>query len=760
MGRMRQNRTFAVALLMGLTVALAACGGRSEAIVPTPPPSNPTRSIPSLSPASAVAGSSDFTLTVTGSGFNSSTVVLFGLAYPVPTSLVSSTQVTAAIPSSLIGSAGYVNVYVQTGGSLNPVPLQFRVNNPAPQISSVVPDTASAGAAPVVVTINCSNCNIFSGPNFETFEATLLINGSPRQVNSFTDTQLVTTLSASDLATAGTISISVVNPDPTVGPSNQFPFTVTQATSNPQPTLVSASDASVPQGWPGFPLTVYGTGFVAGSVVQWGGLDRQTTAVSSTELQAAIPASDLTSPGTVQVSVTNPSPGGGTTSTLPIQVQAIPSGAIGVIDRSDIGTGLTQPTGDNVFAAISADGRYVVFQSDLANPSANPSGVPALLLRDTCIGAPDGCVPSVTPVPGSPTPPDGSWNDAPYKPAISANGRFIGFSSTAEFVLYDTCLGGPAGCVPAGWTVYGSGGVITGGYTVGEVSLSADGRFAASTFGTYGCNWANDCVDIGDVNFNDTCAGASSDCVPSGVVFSTDGAGEAPAAEAYRPAISPDGRYVAFNWSDSDPYSWPDSLSNLWLFDSCQGATADCSFSQTLITVAIDGGRADAYSQGATISTGGRYVAFVSYASNLVPGIPDTSVLRLYLRDMCIGAPSGCVPTTTLVLPVGDGVNPDAPSISADGRYIAFASAANDLAAGDTNGASDVFVHDTCIGVSSGCTPSTVRVSVALDGTQGNGDSGKPVISADGRFVVFISPAKLAPGAPNALGSDVYVARH
>jgi len=668
MQRVRQNTTLEVALLMGLTVALAACGGRSEAIVPTPPPSNPTPSIPSLSPASAVAGSGDFTLTVTGSGFNFSTVVLFGLAYPVPTSLVTSTQVTAAIPSSLIGSAGYINVYVQTGGPLNPAnpaPLQFRVNNPAPQISSVVPDTASAGAAPLVVTINCSNCNIFSGPNFDTLEATLLINGSPRQVNSFTDTQLVTTLSASDLATAGTISISVVNPDPTVGPSNQFPFTVTQATSNPQPTLVSASDASVPQGWPGFPLTVYGTGFVAGSVVQWGGLDRQTTAVSSTELQAAIPASDLTSPGTVQVSVTNPSPGGGTTNTLPIQVQAIPSGAIGVIDRSDIGTGLTQPTGDNVFAAISADGRYVVFQSDLANPSANPSDGPSLLLRDTCIGAPDGCVPSVTPVPGSPTPPDSSWNDAPYSPTISANGRFIEFSSSADFVLYDTCLGAPAGCVPADRTIY-TAPDPNAGDSVGGISLSADGRFAASIIGVFGCNWAN----------------------------------------------------------------------------------------------AVDGGRANAYSEGPTISTGGRYVAFVSSATNLVAGLPDTSFLRLYLRDLCTGAPAGCVSTTTLVLPTGEGVNLDDPSISADGRFIAFASAANDLVAGDTNGASDVFVHDTCIGVSSGCTPSTVRVSVALDGTQGNGDSGKPVISADGRFVVFISAAKLAPGAPNALGSDVYVARH
>jgi len=82
------------------------------------------------------------------------------------------------------------------------------------------------------------------------------------------------------------------------------------------------------------------------------------------------------------------------------------------------------------------------------------------------------------------------------------------------------------------------------------------------------------------------------------------------------------------------------------------------------------------------------------------------------------------------------------------------------LVPGDTNGALDIFVRDTCVGVSSDCTPSTVRVSVALDGTQGNDGSFRPMISVDGRFVVFISAAKLGPGNPNSLFDDVYLARH
>src|SRR6266849_9464858 len=126
----------------------------------------------------------------------------------------------------------------------------------------------------------------------------------------------------------------------------------------------------------------------------------------------------------------------------------------------------------------------------------------------------------------------------------------------------------------------------------------------------------------------------------------------------------------------------------------------------------------------------------------------------------CTGAPSRCTSATTSVSVAGDGTFADDPSISADGRYIAFASGATDLVPGDTNGALDVFVRDTCIGVLSGCAPSTVRASVALDGTQGNKDSFRPVISAGGRFVVFISAEKLGPGSPNSLGGDVYLSRH
>jgi Tol biopolymer transport system component len=82
----------------------------------------------------------------------------------------------------------------------------------------------------------------------------------------------------------------------------------------------------------------------------------------------------------------------------------------------------------------------------------------------------------------------------------------------------------------------------------------------------------------------------------------------------------------------------------------------------------------------------------------------------------------------------GDSVSP---SISADGRYVAFISAARNLVDSDTNGVADVFVRDTCTGTPSGCVTSTQRVSVLPGGAQATAASTAAAISAGGRFVTF-----------------------
>jgi Tol biopolymer transport system component len=159
-----------------------------------------------------------------------------------------------------------------------------------------------------------------------------------------------------------------------------------------------------------------------------------------------------------------------------------------------------------------------------------------------------------------------------------------------------------------------------------------------------------------------------------------------------------------------------------------------------------------------SISSTGRYVTFVSYAANLVAG--DTNNLPdVFLRDTCVGA-TGCTPSTTRISVSSTGAQASGDSrfaiINGNGRYITFHSFAPDLVSGDTNGAGDVFVRDTCIGAT-GCTPSTIRVSVDTTGAQGNDHSFFSSISGDGRYVAFASQAtNLVSGDTNAV-RDIYV---
>jgi Tol biopolymer transport system component len=150
-----------------------------------------------------------------------------------------------------------------------------------------------------------------------------------------------------------------------------------------------------------------------------------------------------------------------------------------------------------------------------------------------------------------------------------------------------------------------------------------------------------------------------------------------------------------------------------------------------------------------SISSDGRLVAFGSDSTNMVAqnvnGWGD-----IYLRDTCAGAPAGCTPATSLVSLGNDGSISNQSerdqSMSADGRFVAFVSLASNLVPGDTftpGDWSDIFVRDTCFGVATGCKPSTVRVSVATTpyDTESNDVNDYPRISADGHYVVFLSAA-------------------
>src|SRR5690606_11863360 len=141
-----------------------------------------------------------------------------------------------------------------------------------------------------------------------------------------------------------------------------------------------------------------------------------------------------------------------------------------------------------------------------------------------------------------------------------------------------------------------------------------------------------------------------------------------------------------------------------------------------------DGTQADRNSLVPSISADGRFVAFQSVATNLVPG--DTNGNNdVFVHDRQTGVTQRVSVASDGAQ--GNGISTTA-SISADGRFVAFQSAASNLVPGDTNGATDVFVHDRQTGV-------TERVSVASDGAQGNANTSEASLSADGRYVAFQS---------------------
>lgn len=215
---------------------------------------------------------------------------------------------------------------------------------------------------------------------------------------------------------------------------------------------------------------------------------------------------------------------------------------------------------------------------------------------------------------------------------------------------------------------------------------------------------------------------------------------------SWEPSLSGDGRMVAFE-SFGETLAHGDDYDNLNIFvhDRQTGATVRVT----------TGTNVNGYSRSPALSQDGRFVAFVSSANNLVPD--DTNGrYDVFLHDLQTQATIRVNVSSTGQQDGGGANDRNSPGISADGRFVAFESDGENLVPDDTNGEEDVFVHDRL-------TLATVRVSVSSSGEQGTpgmGGSRSPAISADGRLVAFISWDKnLAPGNEysEASGSVAYV---
>jgi hypothetical protein len=226
----------------------------------------------------------------------------------------------------------------------------------------------------------------------------------------------------------------------------------------------------------------------------------------------------------------------------------------------------------------------------------------------------------------------------------------------------------------------------------------------------------------------------------------------APRAEAAEdtPAVSADGRYVAYTATQGDH-------AQVFVRDTCEGAESGCQSHTALLSAASDGTIGNGDSRSPSMSSDGRYIAFSSAATNLASASSSASWTstggrQIYLRDTCIGVKSQCSPSTQLIStdPSGALVGTEGilPSVSASGRFIAFLAvtpshdksqsnsnaAAKSAAASATSttnsGLRQVFVRDTCIGASS-CTPKTTRISLQPgDATSSDAKPAGPALSS------------------------------
>src|SRR3984893_1713819 len=214
------------------------------------------------------------------------------------------------------------------------------------------------------------------------------------------------------------------------------------------------------------------------------------------------------------------------------------------------------------------------------------------------------------------------------------------------------------------------------------------------------------------------------------------------------PSVSADGRYVAYSASEN-------GHAQVFVRDTCEGVAGGCKAQTILLSAALDGRAANDDSNSPSISANGRYVAFSSAATNLVENGPAGH--QIYLRDTCSGGEGSCSPSTQIVSVDSNGALTGTesflPSISASGRFVAFLAVTQShapqqpgVASGASNsGYRQVFVRDTCLGVSS-CTPKTSRISLQPgDGASAPASAvakrAGPAIGANSRSVALAAQA-------------------
>jgi trimeric autotransporter adhesin len=656
----------------------------------------------SLSQTTAGAGSAAVTLTVTGSGILPCSVVQWtspsNVVTLLPTVFNSATQLTATVPPADFLTTGSAQVKILTQGAAGAgTSGQIGFTITGPTITALSSSTTSNGSTP-----SCGASDVIltvTGTNFASGSIVNWIVNPPPALPStlsttfVSPTQLTATIPAGLVATSGTVQIQVSNFGVL---SNSTAFTVSPA-SLPAPTISGILPATATAGAAGATITVTGTNLVPCSVVQWtsGATTTQlpTTYVKATagnpiELVATVPAADIASVGTAQITVASPASGGNVSGQVAF--------TIGLPTVTSLSSSTTKA--NNTPFCSQGGLTLTVNGTGFANGlTVNWNGSP----RPTTFV-------SATQLTAAITAADTAFLAAsPAAIAITVSGANPGTNSNA---------------LP--FTV----GALTAGTTLPAPVLSSISPTSAATEVQTGPAIA---LTLNGNNLSPcTVAQWNGNPLPTTIFIGSGGiASFIPAANLGTTgsnlitAVTP-----GPGASNSEPFS---------VFAPGSPTVTNVPGGSLALPV---------------LSVSQRFGVYVLASSDGTTQTPGTTQ-NIFLKDTCVGVASGCTASTTLVSAASNGTTPGnadsiAPSVSAngapsspDGRYVAFLSAATNLAPAATNGLTQAFVRDTCAGVASGCTPSTQVASVSTGGTQANAAILSATVDATGRYVTFESSA-------------------
>ena len=384
------------------------------------------------------------------------------------------------------------------------------------------------------------------------------------------------------------------------------------------------------------------------------------------------------------------------------------------IERVSLASDGSEANSDSFFPSISSKSLFIAFGSDATNlVPGDTNSAWDIFVHDRQTGQTTLVSVSSSGVQG---------NDRSNRPSISSDGRYVAFHSWADNLVAEDSNGQRDIFVHDRQTdqttlasVSSTG--VKGNSDSGYPSISSDGRYVAFA------SWAENLVDddsneCWDIFVHDRQTGQTT-------LVSVSSTGVKGNSNSEYPSISSDGRYVAFH-SDADNLVAEDSNGqrDIFVHDRQTDQT-------TLASVSSTGVKGNSNSEYPSISFDGRYVAFVSWAENLVDD-DSNECWDIFVHDRQTDQ-------TTLVSVSSSGVqrNSDSiyPSISSDGRYVAFNSWAENLVDDDSNEGWDIFVHDRQ-------TDQTTLVSVSSTGVKGNSESHFPTISSEGWYVAFHSWAE------------------